>query len=113
MNPQLINYIQQKRLAGVPDDQIKQNLLESGWELSQVSQALSINPGNDAPPPPVPLPAQPIAVVNTFTTRGIEYVIMFISLWVTATTIGVLLHDLVDNMFTTTGGESYFNFIVP
>ncbi len=61
------------------------------------------------PPPTLPSPSstpslspsqpqQPIAVVNTYTPRGVEYMIMFFALWTAATSLGTLLHAIVDNM---------------
>lgn len=101
MNEQLNTYIKNKRDAGVSDLDIKSNLISAGWQPEMVDAALS-GRVNDAPPPPpsqtVPT-APPVAVVQTFTTRGLEYVIMFISLWVTATSIAFLLHNIVNTLF--------------
>ena len=104
MNEQINTYIKNKREAGVSDQEIRTNLISAGWQPEMVDSALS-GKINDAPPPPPPAPSQtapaspPVAVVQTFTTRGLEYVIMFISLWVTATSIAFLLHNIVNTAF--------------
>lgn len=120
MNPALTDYIKQKRESKVDDGKIRQNLIEQGWPTADVEKAMGISHDNDAPPPPPLVPSQvsvssqnPTPVVNTFTTRGIEYLIMFISLWVTATSIGFLLHQLVDSALGGGSGDDFYGFIEP
>lgn len=124
MNPALTDYIKRKREAGLGDDKIQENLIAQDWPANQVAKAMALDVDNDAPPPPAqatpvvsvtPSPNQNITpVVNTFTTRGIEYVIMFISLWVMASSIGILLHELVNSAFkTSNGGFDSFSLIGP
>lgn len=43
MDPQLLEYIRQQRIAGSPDEITKQNLLTNGWALADVESALSGN----------------------------------------------------------------------
>ncbi|MGI9027332.1 MAG: DUF5671 domain-containing protein [Candidatus Saccharimonadales bacterium] len=108
MNEQLTTYITTKRDAGLDDDQIRANLITSGWAAEIVDAALKADLSDDVPPPPPPPLAQPIspasnlnnpiAVMNVSTTRGIEYLIMFIALWITATAIASLLHHSVETL---------------
>ena len=48
-------------------------------------------------------PGQPIAVVSNWTTRGLEYVIMFIALGVAATSLGWIMHNFVDSALGQSG----------
>ncbi len=101
MNEQLNTYIKEKRDAGISDQEIKTNLISAGWQSEMVDQAIS-GKHNDAPPPPPAAAAPtaaPVAVVQTYTTKGLEYIIMFISLWVTASSIAFLLHNIVNMAF--------------
>ncbi len=109
MNPQLQQYIATKRIAGVPDNLIKDNLIAAGWSADLVSVGLGETNHNDAPPPPpsatttMPTQSAPVTVVATRSTQGLEYLIMFISLWVAATSLAFLLHGTVDGLFNNTG----------
>lgn len=120
MNEQLKTYIKAKRAAGLADDKIRTNLIAAGWQTDMVEVGLKANLDDDVPPPPpagqfssassVTASAQPMAVVNVATTRGIEYSIMFIGLWITATAVGFLLHSSVN---TLSGRESYAESLAP
>lgn len=102
------DFIKSKRDAGLGDDEIRSKLLTGGWSESEVSAAFS-SLDNDIPLPPSqqeaipPAPAQtvapqaqPVAVVQQLSTRGVEYGIMFYSLGFGAIALGGLLHSLID-----------------
>ncbi len=81
------------------------------------SDAHVFSPPPVVPPSPVavqpetssmPQSSQPIAVVNTYTPRGVEYMIMFFSLWIAASSLGTLLHSIVDNA-APRAEDSYFS----
>lgn len=119
MSQDLMTYIKTKRDGGVKDDQIRSNLIASGWPAEQVEAGLKADLLGDVPPPPPPMhqstvaPAptgQPIAVMNVATTRGIEYTIMFVGLWISATAVGFLLHSSVDGL---TGKQGTFDGVAP
>lgn len=88
-NPELIKYISAAREKKVTDDLIKIELVKHGWPEREVVEAL--NPTQsislDLPPPPVPQ----FSMWITF-----QYFILFISLYVTASSIAGMLHYLVD-----------------
>ncbi|HEY2003512.1 MAG TPA: DUF5671 domain-containing protein [Candidatus Saccharimonadia bacterium] len=100
------------------DEDIRSNLVSAGWLAQKVDEALK---GGDkallVPPPPPPSAGspvagstqQPIAVVSQRTTRGLEYVIMFLALGVTAISLGEVLHSIVDESF---GNTSSFEGLV-
>ncbi len=117
MNHQLLQYIMFARSRKLDDKDIRDNLVSAGWDAAQVDAALATD--KDAllmPPPPPGAPVHgdgalkpsgaPIAVIQQRTTRGLEYIIMFLALAVTAISLGILLHDVVDSSF---GFSSYDN----
>src|SRR5688572_27335288 len=101
------SYIEKMREKGLSDEDIRRKLTEGGWEDTEISQAFSQLDDETAPPPP---PSKlsttsrqdsahhqaPVAVVQRYTTRGIEYGIMFLSLGIGAISLGTVLHDLTD-----------------
>lgn len=98
----LQDYITKAREKGHSDDRIKHDLVAAGWEAAMVKAGLA---GDDdlIPPPPPPsgrssASAQPVSVVQNLTTRGLEYIIMFIALGVTALSLASLLHSNVNNV---------------
>jgi hypothetical protein len=110
MNHQLLQYITFARGRKVKDKDIRDNLVAAGWEASQVDEALKADDSTLLMPPPPPGAAvthsgisggssAPIAVIQQRTTRGLEYIIMFLALGVTAVALGALLHSVVDNGF--------------
>ncbi len=118
MNDQLVDYITRKRDAGLEEDKIRANLITSGWSADLVDSALKADLSDEVPLPPQPTQGlgpvantnNPVAVVNVATTRGIEYLIMFIGLWITASAIGSLLHGSIE---TLAGEESFYTNIAP
>ncbi len=118
MHPELNKYIADKRTHGLSDEAIKDNLVAGGWNETTVSAALRGDASEvPAPPPPPAGPVvspiaaggqpAPVAVVQNFTTTGLEYIIMFISLWVTATSIGFLAHEMVNNALANDTSNTY------
>jgi hypothetical protein len=107
MDPKIIEYVASKRKAGVKDAVIQANLIASGWQPDLVKAAITADlAANDAPVPsatPVAAGAtaaatQPAAVVSAFSTISLEYIIMFIALWISASSIGLILHAAVDTL---------------
>jgi hypothetical protein len=95
MSSELTSYIAKKRSEKMTDSEISAKLLASGWDAQLVSQALGSH-DDDVPLPPSSTGSpKPTAVVQTLTTRGLEYKIMFISLVVWAIALGLLLQALV------------------
>ncbi len=108
MNHQLLQYVTFARSRKVSDEDIRANLVAAGWDGSQVDRALQAGDEAQLLPPPPPAPAGslagqagggPVAVIQQRTTRGLEYIIMFLALAVTAISLGVLLHSFVDASF--------------
>lgn len=98
----LSDYIAAARAKGHSDDKIKTDLTAAGWNAKMVAAAL--NPDKDLPVPPPPPgsdsdSASPRAVVQSLSTRGLEYIIMFIALGVSAFSFGSLLHSTINVLF--------------
>ncbi len=112
-------YVQSMRNKGLSDDDIKTRLRDAGWSEADITAAFANIDDELAPPPPVPkhsespeTPAgetKPVAVVQQYSTRGIEYAIMFFSLGIGAIALGNLLHYLVNSVLDPAQGGSYFS----
>lgn len=121
MNHQLLQYINFARDRKMNDQDIRDNLVAAGWNARQVEAALKAGDKDLLMPPPPPTSDsetmaasglsrsqrnEPIAVIQQRTTRGLEYIIMFLAMGVTAISLGALLHSLVDSGYGYSGGSS-------
>lgn len=121
MNNQLLQYINFARGRKLSDQDIHDNLVAAGWNAEQVAAALKAGDEAMLMPPPPPGGAsdlqnspeagrsqrnEPIAVIQQRTTRGLEYIIMFLAMGVTAISLGALLHSSVDSGYGYNGGDS-------
>ncbi len=88
-NPDLEKYIASSREQNIGDEEIKSHLIKAGWSEGEVLEALNPIPtvAPNIPPPPVPRVGMWV---------GFEYVILFIALYISATSIGGILHYAVD-----------------
>src|SRR3989344_4998615 len=89
-NPDLEKYINSAREQKIPDSEIREQLVKAGWSESDVTSALSPKSTSNInlPPPPVPQ----FGMWVTF-----QYILLFISLYVTATALSSILHYGVDD----------------
>jgi hypothetical protein len=107
MNGDHQEYIKKMRKDGANDDDIKKTLAGAGWRDYEITSAFaSLSSGKPLPPPPPhalhdePAAQQaPIAVVQRYTTAGMEYSIMFLALLFGATSLGTWLHQLLDSLY--------------
>lgn len=88
-NKELDNYITTLREKNVPDQQIKDTLVKTGWAAEQVDKALTPKETSTEtlPPPPAPRFGMWLAF---------HYIILFISLYVVALALGQTLHYIVN-----------------
>lgn len=101
------NYVKRMRKQGKSDDDIKKSLAANDWRPEEIAALF----GGAADTHPVPLPPhktqepKPIAVVQQYSTIGMEYSIMFISLFFGAISFGAILHAAIDyyNSYTIQG----------
>ena len=96
-NKALIQYIAAARKKGHSDEQIKHDLVAAGWNAKMVAASIAGESDLPVPPPPaVRGEGAPRAVVQNFSTRGLEYIIMFIALGVSAVSLGSILHSTIN-----------------
>lgn len=100
---ELLKYIEATRAKGTADETIKTHLINSGWDEGEVNQALSPQNNNPELPPPVPHFGMWVAF---------QYIILFITLYISFTALAGILHHGVDQLFPdnldrTTGLSSY------
>ncbi|MEK7571836.1 MAG: DUF5671 domain-containing protein [Patescibacteria group bacterium] len=89
MSSSLDNYITAAKEKNLSDEQIKNALRLAGWPDSQINEAFT--PSNT-----MLMPAPPAPHVGMWT--GFLYIIFFISLYILASSIGVVFHHWVDQI---------------
>lgn len=99
---ELDKYIEGARAQKVNDTIIREQLVKAGWSENDVKEALTprVDSPINLPPPPVPQ----FGMWVTF-----EYVLLFISLYVTATAFAGILHNWVDSVLKDTLTTSSYN----
>lgn len=97
-NPELESYIKTARSAGVSDEAIKANLLQAGWSERDVSLVLNNAAQANVPVPPAAHPGMWI----TF-----QYLLLFITLYVTAVSLGGLLYYWSDKLIPDAASSIY------
>lgn len=108
---ELVSYIKKARTKGKDDETIRHNLLLAGWDKDAVEGGLGADLDDDEVPKPPTTAAkkttskEPLAVVQTFSPRGFEYIIMFIALGVTALSLGSILHDVATMIISGTASD--------
>lgn len=85
---ELVEYIKTARSKQIPDAKIREMLITHGWAAADVDAAFApVADTLDIPLPPVPRLSLWI---------GFEYVLLFITLYISATCVGGILHHAVD-----------------
>lgn len=90
INPNLTSYITKLRGMNIPDETIKEQLIKSGWQMTEVQEALMpVNPTttNIIPPPPVPRFGMWVSF---------QYILLFITLWICSIAIGSIWNYAID-----------------
>lgn len=93
LNQELIIYINQAKSQNIPDEQIKNILLQNGWAKLDIDMAFGGVNLPQAPFPPSPIKNDP-AQGNMW--DAFEHILLFISLYVLATSVGLMLNYFVD-----------------
>lgn len=103
----LLNYIQAARSANIPEPQIRTSLLQSQWSEAAINDALStqqIIQFSQTPPQPPPKVSSSTTMWDAF-----EHVLLFISLYVLAISIALMLNSLIDIFSPALGTDTYSN----
>lgn len=86
---ELKQYIIKQREKHVPDDVIRKTLSDTGWDQRSIAEGfLVINPDDDVPRPDIR--------EHFGMWVGFLYVLFFISLYVFATSVGIIGHRFID-----------------
>lgn len=123
---ELHNFVQHARQKGLHNQEVKELLLEAGWSHSDVVTALygeglhvpkplhtSAVPAVSAtmqPMAPLSQSNQPLSVVQTVSTRGFEYAIMFFSLLASAFSLGLILQTFIASHFATSVSSAGYDY---
>ncbi len=107
---QIHTYIEEVRKKGKSDDEIKSTLIAAGWQKNTVEAAFH-SPADILPPPPAP-PKNSTNATGGLTSAwdAFEHVLLFISLYVLATSIGLILHYFVDKWVPGVRLTSYVDY---
>lgn len=89
INPELVKYVGTLREQNIPEEKIKAQLLNAGWSVQDIESVMV--PGTSTPVPPPPVPRVEMWV-------GFLYIILFITLYVSATALASILKFLVDQV---------------
>lgn len=95
MSESIGEYIKKLRSQNIPDDQIKQSLLSATWPLNDVIAAMYPPP---SPNKGIPVPPRPLNAKGQHSMwDAFEHILLFISLYVLATSIALILHFFIDH----------------
>lgn len=113
MNDDLHGYIRQARSGGDDHQTIRERLVGAGWHPNTVNEALEKHQpglstaladaamsGPTMSPNMTTTSPDPIGVVKVFSTRGVEYYLMLITLTMSATALGTLLLSIAERLFS-------------
>lgn len=109
-NTAVNQYISSAKENGMSDEQIKQELLATGWTSEQITPFLSSKDGLVPPPPP----GNTTVHSGTSMWDAFQHVLLFISLYVYASSFGSLIHTFIDKWLpnvTTSGYSDYYSGI--
>jgi hypothetical protein len=97
-NPELEGYIKAARGQGMADNAIRANLVSAGWAENDVQRAMSAAA-------PIVVPAPPTAHPGMWVT--FQYILLFITLYVSAVSLGGLLYSFADKLIPDPANPSY------
>ncbi|OGK09938.1 hypothetical protein A2767_00990 [Candidatus Roizmanbacteria bacterium RIFCSPHIGHO2_01_FULL_35_10] len=107
---ELLNYIKQARLKGLSDQEINTSLINEGWSSIDIQKAME-NKGELKVPKPNDELENPQQTSKAGTSLSMwdafEHILLFISLYVLATSVALTLHYFVDKWFPGVIEDSY------
>lgn len=95
-NSKIDSYISQARSRNLSESVIKENLQKTGWKMSDIETAF--NPESSDLPVPAP-DYQNSNQGSSSMWDSFQHILLFISLYVMATSIALILHFFVDKYF--------------
>jgi hypothetical protein len=113
INQEVSDYIKKSRKNNISDGQIKSALVQNGWSEQMVNEAFGKNPIPVPVSPQVPTP--PSYTENKPVSKNgmwdaFEHIIMFISLYVLATSIVLVLQIFVDKWIPDISSYSSYSY---
>lgn len=95
-NNSLTDYIRNKQAENKPENEIRDNLAQAGWDIKLIDDGFrSIQTGeNSIPTPPSDVPRPITGYSNMW--DAFEHILMFISLYFMSTAFAMLLHQFTD-----------------
>ncbi len=105
VSPEIADYIKKSRASGVSDAQIKQSLLQSGWNEIQVNEAFGVpTPPSNAPIPPPAAPATGGFNANSFFDKKTKDTVIW-------SAVGYLVSGLIVAVATSIAASVFLNRI--
>jgi hypothetical protein len=101
LSPELVGFVKEGLQRGLPREKIADVLLRAGWPPEQVTGAMTVFADLDFPIP-VPRP-----ITNVSTRDASMYVVMFLTLILSAYSLGDLLFELIDRTFPDPAANTY------
>ena len=93
LSQELVNFVKESLQRGIPRTEIANTLIKAGWPVEQVNQSLSGFADTNFPVP-VPRPA-----LSAKPREAFLYVILFLTLFVSAFNLGSLLFSFINLAF--------------
>lgn len=107
---ELIDFIKQAKLKGLSDEEIILKLKHAGWSTEDIQKALESKNDLVVPKPPK-LITDDIQMSKSNPSFSMwdafEHILMFVSLYLLSTSIGLTLHFYVDKWFPGISNKSY------
>ncbi|NTU46199.1 hypothetical protein HGA88_01085 [Candidatus Roizmanbacteria bacterium] len=94
-NSELSSFVEQSKQNGFSETQIRESLQKAGWDQQAIESVFEDKDKTLVAPPP-PKSLSPHSMWDAF-----EHILLFISLYVMATSIALILHYFVDKWFPT------------
>jgi len=100
-------YVKRLQAKGLKDAEIRKKLEKARWYDHEIDAAFGVNDPDTPPPAPheragvvaATASGQPGAVVERYSTLGLEYGVMFIALGIGAIALGSVIHSYIDVVF--------------
>lgn len=105
----LLNYIKDAKAQGLDDSKIRENLKNSGWDEQSIENAIAGKATLTVPTPPSAPHPQSRGISSIW--DAFEHILMFISLYVLYTSLGLTLHYFIDRYLPQTEYSGYGGFL--